>query len=157
GSTWPRSTNIQNPHQLATRTDVELREDVAQVPLDGARAEEEPGADLGVGQAVAGEPRDLPLLRRQLVVRLDRSPNLLARRLELLAGALSERLHPERGEDGVAGAQLLARFQAAVLAPQPLAVDQVCTAQLRAQAGAGEALDRVAVAVVGGRSAAEQR
>jgi hypothetical protein len=39
--------------------DVELGEYLAQVPLDGARAEEEPRADLWVRQSIASEPRDL--------------------------------------------------------------------------------------------------
>ena len=45
--------------ELVARADVELGEDLAQVVLDRARADEQPGADLGVGEAVAGEPRDL--------------------------------------------------------------------------------------------------
>jgi hypothetical protein len=41
---------------------VQLGEHIAQVPLDGARADEQLGADLGVGPPVAREPRDLRLL-----------------------------------------------------------------------------------------------
>ena len=36
--------------ELAARTDGELGEDLAQVVLDRADAEEQPGTDLGVGQ-----------------------------------------------------------------------------------------------------------
>jgi hypothetical protein len=39
----------QGVAELAARVDAELGEDVAQVVLDRARAEEQPGADLGVG------------------------------------------------------------------------------------------------------------
>src|ERR687895_538598 len=42
-----------------------------EVVFDGARTDEEPRADLGVGQAVAGESRDLTLLGGELVSRLD--------------------------------------------------------------------------------------
>ena len=50
--------------QFAPGPDPELGEHVAQVPLDGARAEEQAGADLGVREPVAGELGDLALLRR---------------------------------------------------------------------------------------------
>src|SRR5260370_29554975 len=42
--------------KLAARADAELGEGVAQVGLDGARAEEQPSADLRVGQPFAGQP-----------------------------------------------------------------------------------------------------
>ena len=51
--------------QLLPRADLELGEDLAQVPLHRARAEEETGTDLGVGQPVAHQQRDLLLLRRK--------------------------------------------------------------------------------------------
>jgi hypothetical protein len=38
--------------ELAAGGDAELGEDLAQVVLDGVGADEQPGADLGVGQAV---------------------------------------------------------------------------------------------------------
>ena len=49
--------------ELAARADAELREHVLQVPLDGARADEQLGADLGVRAPVARQTRDLRLLR----------------------------------------------------------------------------------------------
>src|SRR2546430_14707757 len=63
----------QNAVELVARADVELGEDFAQVVLDRAWTDEQPGADLGVREAVAGEPRDLPLLSRELVVRFHRA------------------------------------------------------------------------------------
>ena len=81
------------------RADPELAEHLAQVPFDGAGAEEQPGADLRVGQAVAGQAGDLLLLGRELVARLDGAlAHLLARRQQLAARALGERLHADRGE-----------------------------------------------------------
>src|SRR5947208_11443677 len=61
----------QDAVELAARADVELGEDLAQVVLDRARTDEQPGADLGVRESVAGEPGDLGLLGGQLVPGLD--------------------------------------------------------------------------------------
>src|SRR3954453_12787625 len=60
----------QRAEQLRARGDPELREDLVQVPLHGPRAEEESLADLRVGQRIAGQPGDLPLLRGELVARV---------------------------------------------------------------------------------------
>jgi hypothetical protein len=49
----------------------ELGEDLAQVVLDPARADEQPGPDLRVRQAVAGQPRNVDLLGGQLAGGLD--------------------------------------------------------------------------------------
>jgi hypothetical protein len=69
----------------------ELGEHLAQVPFDGPGAEEQPGADLGVGEAVPSEPGDLPPLARELLARHDHAPaHLLAGREKLAAGALGE-------------------------------------------------------------------
>jgi hypothetical protein len=57
--------------ELTAGADAELGEDLAQVVLDGVGADEQPGADLRVGQAVAGQPRDLGLLGGQLLAGLD--------------------------------------------------------------------------------------
>jgi hypothetical protein len=38
------------------------------VVLEGACAEEQPGADLGIREAIAGQLRDLGLLRGQLII-----------------------------------------------------------------------------------------
>src|SRR4029077_5473846 len=96
--------------ELPARGDAELREHVAQVPFDRARADEQLRADLRVRKALAGEPGDLLLLRRQLPARPGAAlPRLLARRQQLAAGALGERLHADRVEQVVGGAQLPAR------------------------------------------------
>jgi hypothetical protein len=57
--------------ELVARVDVELGEDLVQVVLDGAAADEQPGADLGVRETVAGQERDLGLLSGELVAGLD--------------------------------------------------------------------------------------
>ena len=108
-----------------------------QVPLHRAGAEEQLGADLGVRLPVGGEARDLHLLWGQLVERLDRA---LAHRLaggqQLAAGALGERVHAHVREHRVSDSQLLAGVDAAVLAPQPFAVQEVRAGQ-RSTRGCG--------------------
>src|SRR3954453_16768106 len=109
------------------------------MPFDGARAEEEPGADLGVGQAVAGQAGDLPLLTGELVARVRRDlAHLLARRQELAARALRERLQADCVEHLVCGAHLLERIHAAVLAAQPFAVEQMTPSELVTQRRAAQ-------------------
>src|SRR5688500_2242835 len=111
--------------QLLAGADAELREHLVQVVLDGARADEQLGADLRVSAPVLGEPGHLRLLRGELVTRLDREPaHRLARRGQLAPGALRERLGAEAAEHLVRGAQLLSRVQPATLAPEPFAVEQ---------------------------------
>lgn len=48
--------------QLAPRCHVELPEDLAEVVVHCARAEEQPSGDLAVGGALGGQERDLRLL-----------------------------------------------------------------------------------------------
>ena len=57
--------------ELVARADVELGEDLAQVILDGAGADEQAGADLAVGETVTGEPGDLRFLGGELGAGLD--------------------------------------------------------------------------------------
>src|SRR3954451_16060241 len=85
----------QRVAQGPPRADAELGEDLLEVPFDRPRAEEELRADLGVRAPVAREPRDLLLLRRQLVARVVAAlAHLLPRRQQLVPGALGEPLPP---------------------------------------------------------------
>jgi hypothetical protein len=63
--------------ELAAGADAELGEDLAQVVLHGARADEQPRADLGVGQPLAGQPRDLRL-QADLLLLASNAPDYLA-------------------------------------------------------------------------------
>src|SRR3954464_8780739 len=73
----PRSPAVGSPDaagrsaepvaQLDARGDAELGEDAVEVGADRARREEEPLADLPVGQPVGGHPGDLELLVGELV------------------------------------------------------------------------------------------
>ena len=105
-SGWPGRLRRarQRPAQLAAGPDAELAERVAQMPFDGAGAQEQLCADLGVGQPVLGEPGDGRFL-----------------------GA-----HP----------------------PQPFAVEQVGAGQFGTEPGPAQPGDRLAVQLIGGRTAA---
>ena len=73
------------------------------------------------------------------------------------SGALGERLHADRRELVVGGAELHAGVDAAILPAQPLAVEQVGAGELGAQSCAAEPLDRLAVQALGGLAVAQQR
>ena len=75
---------------------------------------------------------------------------------ELAPGALGERLDAHAGEHVVGRAQLLARVDAAALAAQPFAVEQMAAGELDAQAGPAEPRDRLTVEIVGDIAVAEQ-
>src|SRR5712671_2483083 len=53
------------PGELGAAGDAQLAEDLAQVVLHGAGADEQPGGDLRVGQVPGHHPGDLRLLRRE--------------------------------------------------------------------------------------------
>src|ERR1700733_6932745 len=147
----------QGAVELAAGGNAELGEDLAEVVLDRAGAEEQPGADLRVRQAVAGQPRDHRLLRGQLAAGLDRAlAGGLAGSGQLAPGPLGKRLDAHLRQHVVGGAQLLAGVAAAALAAQPFAVEQVGAGQLHAQAGAAEAVNRLPVPAVGDLAAAQQ-
>ena len=72
-------------------------------------------------------------------------------------GAFGERLHPDRRELLIRGAELRAGVDAAILASQPLAVEQVRACELRAQSGAAQPLDSLSIQALGGLALAHQR
>src|SRR5206468_4247661 len=76
---------------------------------------------------------------------------------QLTRGARGERLGANAREQLERGAQLLAGVQAAPLAPQPLAIEQVGPHELYAHASAPQPLDRLLVEALGGAAVAEQR
>src|SRR5918999_5351977 len=129
-----------------------------EVVFDGARTDEQPLADLGVGQAVAGEPGDLGLLGGEVLARLDGAlTGALAGRRELALGTRGEGLDTHPDEHLVGGAQLFARVEAPALAAQPLAEEQMGTRELYAHARALKPLDRLPIEAVGGLAVAQQR
>src|SRR5829696_1287475 len=136
--------------QLPAGPDPKLGEDVVQMPLHGARAQEQPRRDLRIRQALAGQRRDLSLLRGQVVARLDRTlAHLLAGHLKLSACAIGESLHPDRRELVVGGTELDTRIDPAILAAQPLPVEQMSPGELRTPPGPSQSLDRLAIQALG--------
>src|SRR4051812_11960602 len=117
--------------QLPAGADTELSEHLVQVPFHGACAEEQLRPDLGVGQAPAREAGDLDLLRREVLGRLHVP---LARGgasgKELAAGALGEGVHAQATERLVGDVQLCPGIDAPAAPSEPLAVEQVCAAEL---------------------------
>src|SRR4051794_25509399 len=90
--------------------DPELHEHPAQVPLDGARADEKPCADLDIGAALGGEPCDLRLLRSEVVARVGAAlAHRLAGRHPLTAGAFGETIHADLCIHAVRNPELRAR------------------------------------------------
>ena len=141
--------------ELSAGGDLQLDEDLAQMPFDGSRAEEQPGCGLSVRQPVADQPGDLGLLAGELDAGLGGAfAGGLTGGSELTSGALGECLQSHRAEHLLRGAQLLARLQPS-LAVQPLAIKQMRAGQLAPEAGVAEPLDRLQIQVFGAFAVAE--
>src|SRR6266568_8041533 len=148
----------QDGVELVAGADVELGEDLVQVVLDRARAHEEVGSDLRVGQAITGQPGDLDLPGGELGWHTGRAFTYsLAGREQLARGSFGEAVSSHGGEHLVRGAQLLAGIDPPVLPAQPLPVEEVGAGERHPDAGAGEAVDPLAVLALGGLALAEQR
>src|SRR5882724_2707952 len=65
---------LQRVAQIRAGADVQLREHLAQVPLYGARAQEQSRANLWIREPFAGELGYLTLLRSEIVPGLKRPP-----------------------------------------------------------------------------------
>src|SRR5216683_6600142 len=154
GSAWPDRLPLfvafavgQGAAELVAGADVELGEDLVQVVFDGARAHEQLGSDLGVGQALAGQPGDLSFAGSELGGDVGGAvADPLAGGPQLARGSFGEPIGSHPSEHLVRGAQLLAGVDAATLATQPLAVEQIGAGELDPEAGAAEPVDRLAVA-----------
>jgi hypothetical protein len=73
----------------------------------------------------------------------------LARGCQLASGLFGERRDAHVGQYLVCGAQVGAGIQAAALAAQPSAIEQVSAGELGAEPGAAEAVDRLVVQILG--------
>src|ERR687898_1034437 len=148
-----RDVARQGVAQGSARADAELGEHLLQVPLDGAGAEEELSADLGVRPTVAGELGDVLLLRSELVAGVIAAlADLLAGGQQLVPRTLGESLRAQREQHLARDPQLLARIDTSPLTAQPLPVEQARACELDADARVGEAIDRFAVQALGGIS-----
>ena len=82
--------------------------------------------------------------------------HLLAGRRQLAARALGERLHPDRSELSCAARSCTRASTPALLAAQPLAIEQMRAGELRTQPGARQSLDRLAVQALGALTLADE-
>src|SRR5205814_1180132 len=148
----------QHAVEVPAGADPELGEHLVQVPLDGAGAEVELRADLGVRPALAGQPRDELLLGRELVARPRGAlAHLRARGEQLVPGAFGERVDAHGDERVVGSLKLLARVDAPTRTTQPLAEEQPAARELGTEPGAPQAIDRLAVQALGRLTLAQQR
>ena len=144
--------------QLLARADPELGEHLAQVPLDGARAEEQLRADLGVRQAVARQPGDVLLLGVS-------SSRVSSRRLRTFSPVASSSWRarsanasaPIGGERLVRGPQLFARVDAPPSRRSHSPYSSRAPGEFGAQPASAEAVDRLAVQALGSLAVAQQR
>jgi hypothetical protein len=98
----------------------------------------------------------LGLLRSEVSDRIDRAPaHGLSGGQQLAAGAFGKPVGACAAEHLVPLAERVARVLASVLAPQPLAMDQMCPGQLNRYSGGLEALNRLQVQVIRGTAVAE--
>ena len=127
GARWPRG----RCPELSTRADAELHVDLAEMPFDGAGAQEELCSDLRIRETIARESDNLLFLGGELVACLSTAlSDGLARRDQLSARALGERLHSDGGKHVVRRTKLLACAASSPLAPQPLPVEQMRAGEL---------------------------
>src|SRR5262249_43207117 len=125
----PRETaagSAEEARQLHAGSDAEPYEDVPQVVVDGAVAEEEPRRDLPVGGALGGQAGDLALLRGELLGALvRRCRGGLPRRAQFGARVLGPVLRFVVLEDLQGVAQVLAGHARLAPASQPMPVQQL--------------------------------
>src|ERR1700758_4184605 len=146
-----RGGGLRRQHgvELVSRADSQLGEDFVEVVLDRAPADEQPRGDLGVGDAVASQPRDVGLLSGEVLPRLDDAfANVLAGREELALGAAGERLSSYGHEDLVRDSKLLACVHASALAAKPLAIEKMGSSELYARACLGKPVDGLPIQVL---------
>ena len=119
--------------KLSPGADAELREHLAQVPFDGAGAEEQLGADRRVGKPA----RASRAICASWAVSSSRVVGVaFAHRLaggnQLAAGPFGEPLGADATERIVGGAELLARVDTTAFAPQPFAIQELVRARCTA-------------------------
>src|SRR3954453_8531835 len=144
--------------ELGAGGDAELAEHVAKVEVDGARADEQPGGGVPVGQPLPDQAGHLPFLRRQLVDGGDvAAAGGLPGGPQLLRGPGGPPGGAEVLEHLERGTQVRARVHPAPGAAQVLAVAEVDAGLIEAVVGGIGVLDRLLELRLGGRAAGEQR
>src|SRR6516225_8816087 len=136
--------------ELGPAADAKLAEDLAQMVIHGAGADEQPGGDLPVGQVLGDQPGDLLLLRGEHL----HGPGAaragpLSGGMQLARGSFGECVGSHGRKHLVREAQLLAGVKAPACAAQPLAVEQMGAPEFHADASAAKAADRLKVESLG--------
>src|SRR5262245_60427742 len=140
----------RNAGELVARLDVELGEHLVQVVLDRSGADEQLGADLGVRETVAGEPRDLCLLGCEVVARLRTAlVRGFAGCFEFATSALGEGGGPDAAEPFVCGTKLFTGVDAPFLPTKPFAVDELGAGEVNDDSTTAEPLDSLSVETLG--------
>src|SRR4029077_7643698 len=121
-------------------------------------ADEQLGGDVLVGLSVARHPCDPRLVRGELTPRL---VGTLAGGLRVVQhlslGALRKRLSTHFHEARMRGSELFACIDAAPASAQPFAVEQMRASEVEGDPTVAQAVDRLAVEVLGERVVAQQR
>src|SRR5690349_22043556 len=128
------------------------------MPLNGARADEQLRADLGVRAPIACKPRDMLLLWRELVACVIAAlAHLFAGGQQLTPRTFRKPVRAHHDQHLVGGPQLRARVHPPVLSAQPLAVDQVAAGEVRTKTAVAQPVDRLPIVALGGVSLTQQR
>src|SRR5689334_15642823 len=140
---WRGSAELERG-EFGAGAEAELAEHVAQVEVDGARAEEQLGGGVPVGHALTDERGDLPFLGGELGRGGDvAAAGGLTGGAQLVRGAGG----PPRGPEVLAylerGAQVGARIDPAAGAAQVLAVAEVDARPVEPARGGASVLDRL--------------
>src|SRR3954453_14967994 len=132
--------------QLRPRRHSQLPENLVQVILNRARADEQLRGDLSVGVTFRRQTRNLFLLRGQLSERVDGAfPSVLAGGLQLDPRPLGERIHSEVVEHFVRRSKLVARVDSTRPTPEPLSVEQSGARKVESQTARREPVDGLTV------------
>src|SRR5690242_16595668 len=140
---WRGSAELERG-EFGARAEAELAEHVAQVEVDGARADEQLCGGVPVGQALPNERGHLPLLRGELrrggdVAAAGRLPG----GAQLVRGAGGPPRGPEVLKHLERGAQVRAGIDPAAGAAQVLAVAEVDAGPVEPARGGASVLNRL--------------
>ena len=130
--------------ELATGGDAQLAEDATQVSFDRARAQEQLRADLSGGGSSGDQSGNVQLMGGEGIGHLGGSlARVFTSGAQLAGGPLGEGFRTHVREQLVRDSELFACVLTPAFAAQPLAVDEVCTREVRVHPTAAEPLDRL--------------
>src|SRR5690349_1860447 len=144
--------------ELRPRRHVELAEHLAEVIVDGARADEQLRGDFAVRRSGRGEVRYPRFLRREVDGGLrGAGAGALAGRAQFGGGLLGEPVRAHRGKHVMRGTQLVPRVPPPLGPAEPLAVEQVSAREIDGHPAPPELADGFQVAALRVRTLGQQR